>query len=88
MSGGCRVGVTTHRKKEANVATRRYGQPIRSVRVPDELWNAAKEKARTRTRGGKPAPETVSDVVVRALNRYVGPSKREHEEHREEAKVS
>ena len=39
--------------------------PARSVRVEDELWNAA--MARTAQRG-----ETVSDVVRRALRRYVG----------------
>ena len=39
--------------------------PARSVRVEDELWNAA--MARAAQRG-----ETVSDVVGRALRRYVG----------------
>lgn len=37
--------------------------PVRSVRVPDGLWDAA--KVRTAARG-----ETVTDVVVRALNEY------------------
>jgi hypothetical protein len=38
--------------------------PPRSVRVPDDLWQAA--KARAEDRG-----ETVSDVLVRALTNYV-----------------
>lgn len=36
----------------------------RSVRIPDELWQAAKVKADQRG-------ETVTDVIVRALERYV-----------------
>lgn len=38
--------------------------PIRSVRVGDPLWQAAKLAAEQRG-------ETVTDVVVRALERYV-----------------
>jgi hypothetical protein len=38
--------------------------PPRSIRIPDDLWNAAKAKAAERG-------ETVTDVVVRALERYV-----------------
>lgn len=38
--------------------------PTRNVRVGDELWQAA--KARAAERG-----ETVTDVLVRALKRYV-----------------
>lgn len=38
--------------------------PIRGVRVPDDLWAAAQEKAKERG-------ESVSDVVRRALERYV-----------------
>lgn len=41
--------------------------PGRSVRVPDPLWEAA--KAKTAARG-----ETVTDVVVRALNEYTAHS--------------
>lgn len=45
--------------------------PKRGVRVDDELWEAAKRVAADRG-------ETVSDVIVRALKRYVrahpGPS--------------
>lgn len=41
--------------------------PIRTVRVPDELWDAAKRVA-------SDSDETVTDVIIRALNRYV----REH----------
>ena len=38
--------------------------PVRTVRVSDELWNAAKQIAADRN-------ETVTDVIVRALERYV-----------------
>jgi len=37
--------------------------PNRAVRVPDDLWHAA--KARAAERG-----ETVTDVILRALRRY------------------
>jgi hypothetical protein len=42
----------------------RPGEPPRSVRVPDPLWAAAKDRAAERG-------ETVSDVILRALKRYV-----------------
>ena len=38
--------------------------PPRSVRVPEDLWQAA--RARAAERG-----ETVTDAIVRALERYV-----------------
>jgi predicted HicB family RNase H-like nuclease len=38
--------------------------PRRSVRVSEELWTAAQVKAAERG-------ETVTDVIVRALKRYV-----------------
>lgn len=38
--------------------------PVRSVRVPDDLWAAVKAEAERRG-------ETVTDVVVRALSTYV-----------------
>lgn len=38
--------------------------PLRNVRVAEELWRAAKAKAEERG-------ETVTDVIVRALRRYV-----------------
>ena len=38
--------------------------PIRTLRVPDDLWEAA--QARAEERG-----ETVTDVLIRALKRYV-----------------
>lgn len=41
----------------------RPDNPARSVRVPDDLWNAAKERAAERG-------ETVTDVILRALRRY------------------
>lgn len=46
------------------VAVKPTHTPPRSVRVPAELWDAAKTKAETRG-------ETVTDVIVRALERYV-----------------
>jgi hypothetical protein len=39
--------------------------PARGVRVPDELWNAAKAQAAANG-------ETVTDVLLRALREYVG----------------
>jgi hypothetical protein len=45
-------------------AKSRPGEPPRSVRVPDPLWSAAKDRAAERG-------ETVSDVILRALKRYV-----------------
>lgn len=41
------------------------GNPTRNVRVPDDLWEAAKEQAE---RDGT----SVSAVLVAALRRYVG----------------
>lgn len=41
--------------------------PNRTVRVPDEIWEAAKRVAADRD-------ETVTEVIIRALVRYV----REH----------
>lgn len=38
--------------------------PTRSIRIPDELWDAAKRVASDRG-------ETITDVVIRALQRYV-----------------
>ena len=38
--------------------------PLRAIRVPDDLWKAAQAKARER---GEP----VSEVIRRALQRYV-----------------
>ena len=38
--------------------------PLRSVRVPDDVWGAAKAKAEAEGR-------TVSDVLVGALRRYI-----------------
>lgn len=42
----------------------RPGNPARAVRVEDELWHAAQEEAKARG-------ESVSDVIRRALERYV-----------------
>jgi hypothetical protein len=41
--------------------------PLRNIRVPDDLWTAAKAKAESRG-------ETVTDVLIRALRRYVARS--------------
>lgn len=38
--------------------------PSRNVRIPDELWDAVKAKAESRE-------ETITDVILRALRRYV-----------------
>lgn len=38
--------------------------PQRNIRIPDHVWNAALEKAAERG-------ETISDVLRRALERYV-----------------
>lgn len=38
--------------------------PLRAIRVPDELWRAAQSKAAEKG-------ESVSDVLRRALERYV-----------------
>lgn len=38
--------------------------PHRTVRVPDDLWQAVKRKAADRG-------ETVTDVILRALKRYL-----------------
>lgn len=38
--------------------------PARSVRVPEDLWQAAKVRAEEKG-------ETVTDAIVRALKRYV-----------------
>lgn len=40
------------------------GTPLRNVRVADDLWHAAMTKAVERG-------ETLSDVIRRALERYV-----------------
>lgn len=42
----------------------RADNPARAIRVPDELWAAAKERAAERG-------ETVTAVVLRALREYV-----------------
>jgi antitoxin component of RelBE/YafQ-DinJ toxin-antitoxin module len=42
----------------------RQDNPARAVRVEDDLWDTAKAKAAERG-------ETVSDVIRRALKRYV-----------------
>ena len=38
--------------------------PNRAIRVPDDLWQAAKQQAAERG-------ETLTEVVLRALRRYV-----------------
>lgn len=42
--------------------------PLRSVRIPDALWNAAQAKADEQG-------ESVSDVIRKALEQYVKPRK-------------
>jgi len=43
--------------------------PLRAIRIPDELWRAALERAGERE-------ETVTDVVLRALTRYTAPPRK------------
>ena len=38
--------------------------PNHSVRIPDEIWEAAKRKAADHG-------ETITDVILRALKRYI-----------------
>lgn len=44
--------------------------PVRGIRVPDDLWAAAKEEARIEGR-------SVTDVVLADLHRYVNRRRRE-----------
>ncbi|MFE9936350.1 hypothetical protein [Streptomyces hirsutus] len=46
--------------------------PNRNVRVPDALWEAAKERAASEGR-------TVTDVIVSALHRYVSAPRAERD---------
>lgn len=44
--------------------------PLRNVRVPDELWDAAMKEAKAEGR-------TLTDVIVSDLHRYVNRRRRE-----------
>lgn len=44
--------------------------PLRNIRVPDELWEAAKAEAKGEGR-------TLTDVIVSDLHRYVNRRRRE-----------
>jgi predicted HicB family RNase H-like nuclease len=44
--------------------------PHRTIRITDELWTAAQERAAERG-------ESVTDVIRRALERYVKPARHE-----------
>jgi hypothetical protein len=44
--------------------------PLRNIRVPDDLWEAAKEEAAAEGR-------TLTDVILRDLHRYVTRRRRE-----------
>lgn len=46
------------------VPPNRRGTPVRTVRIPDEMWEAL--RARADERG-----ETVTDIVLRALRQYL-----------------
>jgi hypothetical protein len=52
------------RLKKPRAMTNHHHTPRRSVRVPEDLWQAA--LVRSQEKG-----ETVTDVLVRALKRYV-----------------
>ena len=43
--------------------TGRGSTPLRSIRVPDDVWNAAQAEARERD-------ESLSEAIVRFLTRY------------------
>lgn len=45
------------------------GTTIRGFRCPDDLWDQAKRKAARRSRPGR--RETMTDVLVRAVEEYV-----------------
>lgn len=45
--------------------------PLRNVRVPDGVWDAAKTKAAAEGR-------TVTDVIIAALHKYVAAPSRKH----------
>lgn len=47
----------------ASARRRKPHTPQRSIRVPDDVWEAARAEAESRG-------ETVTDVIVRALKRY------------------
>lgn len=49
---------------------------VRSVRVPDDIWEAAKAEAESRE-------ETVSDVIVAALEKYTRRRRHTHQESRD-----
>lgn len=38
--------------------------PVRSVRIPDEVWEALRRRADERG-------ETITDVILRAIHRYL-----------------
>ena len=63
----------THEFEEvATVARPKTGEtPIRNVRVPDALWEAAKEEAAAD--GGR----SLTDIINAALHRYVTQRRRE-----------
>lgn len=52
--------------------------PLRNIRVPDELWNAAMAEAKAEGR-------TLTDVIVSDLHRYVNRRQREREAARGDA---
>lgn len=59
----CR-GVFAPRFNVPGVPPNQPATPNRTVRVSDDLWHAAQRKAADRG-------ETVTDVIIRALERYV-----------------
>jgi hypothetical protein len=53
-----------------------YGEPRRSIRIPDDLWQAALATAAERRDAGN-RDETVPLVIRRALERYVARHRKE-----------
>ncbi len=65
-------GPLHNRRATRHVNPGKAGKVMRSLRVPEKLWDAAKAKADERE-------ENISDVIREALERYVRKSKREAE---------
>lgn len=65
-SGSARVSL----RSPTTSRTVSIGNKIRTVRVPDDLWEAAQKAAEAKG-------ETVSDVIRRALEQYVAESEKD-----------
>lgn len=63
------VTMSTAALIEADDAPATPGTTIRGFRCPDNLWEQAKAKAARRSRPGR--RETMTDVLVRAVEEYL-----------------